>query len=164
MTTTKMTREMRRSLIARMTQIEKRIEHLQQERDGDDAFTNMPLELQLKRELAEIADSLADAVLVETTPFDTHAIEIGDSVTIRSEEGAVETYVLVDDHVGTRVQDDWVSISSPLGGALLGRSVEDVVLVQTPEGAIAYTILGFERSGSGEPDLSFVGESGSPAA
>lgn len=166
MSSTKMTREMRDALSARLKALELRISGLERAAEADATIDHFTLSLELIRERDEIADALADATLIETTPFDTQAIEIGDAVTIRSRLGVVERYVLVDAHFGARVQEDWVSTSSPLGQALVGQAVGDEVEVATPSGVSIYLILGFERSGgsSGNVGGSSLLGPGNPAA
>lgn len=97
-------------------------------------------------ERSQIADALATAILIDDDPFDTEAIEIGDTITIREVDGETGRYVLVDGTVGSRAQQDWVSAASPLGAALLGRNKGDEVMVGTPGGSLGYVILGFERT------------------
>ena len=145
MTETKMTEEMRRALSARMEELNARIRSL--EEDVEEAIDNLALARQLGRERDQIADALAGAVLIENTPFDTHAIEIGDVVAVRSQHGIVERFVLVDGRFASRLRDDWVSVSSPMGHALLGRGVGDEIEVATPNGTSRYVIVSFERSG-----------------
>lgn len=161
MTQTKMTDEMRRALTGRMNELTERIALLEQ--DVEEAMDNLALARQLARERDQIADALAGAVLIEGTPFDTQAIEIGDAVTVRSQHGIVERFLLVDGRFASRLQDDWVSVSSPIGEALLGRGVGDEVEVTTPSGTSIYRIVSFERSGGGSSDRAEV-NSGPPAA
>ena len=143
---TRMTGPMRRSLEARLADLDRRIETLDAQRDGDDSLEATALLEQLRRELGDVADALRDATLIDDAPFDTEAIEVGDTVTIQDKEGAVDRYVLVDRNLGSRAQSDWVSVSSPLGTALLGRSKGDVVDVETPSGTSSYVIVDFERA------------------
>jgi transcription elongation GreA/GreB family factor len=100
--------------------------------------------------------------LIDDAPFDTHAIEVGDVVTIRGQDGDVQRYVLVDDGVGTRARSDWVSVGSPLGGAILGRSRGDEVEVESPGGMLSYVILAFERASGDDSVLAVSTGSISP--
>jgi transcription elongation GreA/GreB family factor len=151
MSSTRLTIEMRSALSLRLGDVENRISDLRREAGVDDSVESTALLLELMRERDQLADALADAVPIESTPFDSYAIEIGDAVTIRSQQGVIERYVLVDIGPGPRVQDDWVSVSSPLGRALLGRPQGDEIQVSTPSGVATYLILAFERSGAGTP-------------
>lgn len=149
MTTTRMTGPMRRSLESRLVDLDARVETLGAQREGDDSMEATALLVQLSRERNDVADALRDAMLIDDEPFDTEAIEIGDTITIRDSEGETYNYALIDQTVRFRARSDWVSVSSPLGAALLGRSTDDWVLVESPAGPQSYVVVGFERA-SGE--------------
>lgn len=149
MSQTRMTRQIRRSLEARLNDLESRIEVLDSQRKGDDSLEATAILVQLTRERDRIADALREAMLIDDEPFDVHAIEVGDVVTIRDEGGAIDRYVLVDGGVGVRARSNWVSVRSPLGGAIVGRSKGESVEVTSPDGTASYVIVDFERA-SGE--------------
>jgi transcription elongation GreA/GreB family factor len=146
MTTTKMTSSMRRSLELRLADLNERIATLEAQREGDDSVETTALLLHLTRERGQITDALRDATLIDDDPFDIDAIEIGDVVTIRDDDGVTDRYVLVEEGVRSRVHSDWVSASSPLGAALLGRSLGDRIKVASPQGPMSYVVLDFERA------------------
>lgn len=150
MSQTRMTSQMHRSLEARLRDLESRIEVLDAQRKGDDSLEATAMLVQLGGERDRIVDALREVTLIDDEPFDVHAIEVGDVVTVRDEDGEVDRYVLVDDGVGARARSDWVSVGSPLGAAIVGRSKGDRVEVDSPGGAASFVILGFERA-SDEP-------------
>ena len=154
---TRMTGPMRRSLEVRLTDLDRRIETIDAQRDGDDSLEATTLLEQLRRERADVADALRDATLIDDTPFDTEAIEIGDTVTIRDQDGATDRYVLVDGNMRIRAQSDWVSVSAPLGAALVGRSKGDEVHVESPSGTMSYLIIDFERASDDSTVLAVSG-------
>lgn len=145
MTTTRMTSAMLRSLEQRLEDLNARIAALDAQRDGDGGEATALLG-QLTRERSQILDAIRNAMLIDDEPFDFDAIEIGDLVTVQGDEGNTERYVLVDDGVGTRARSNWISVGSPLGRAVLGRSKGDTVQVDSPQGPLAYLIVAFERS------------------
>jgi transcription elongation factor GreA len=146
MSTTRMTVSMKRSLEIRLNDLDRRIEALNAQREGDEGVEVAALLEQLTRERSDTADALRDATLIDDEPFDTEAIEIGDTVTIRDSEGETERYVLVDGNMRTRARSDWVSVSSPLGAAILERGKGDEVHVESPSGTMSYVIIDFERA------------------
>lgn len=146
MSTTRMTGAMKRSLEVRLKDLEARIATLDEQTQGDDSVEATALMIQLTRERFQIADALRDAELIDDEPFDFDAIEIGDLVTIQSDEGEAERYVLVDDGVRTRARSDWVSVNSPLGAALVGRGRGERIEVHSPQGPLMYMIVDFERA------------------
>jgi transcription elongation GreA/GreB family factor len=146
MPTTRMTGPMRRSLESRLVDLDARIETLDAQREGDDSVEATALLVQLSRERNDVADALRDAMLIDDEPFDTEAIEIGDTITIRDGDGETYSYVLIDPTVRFRARSDWVSLSSPLGATLVGRSTGDRVVVASPAGPMAYVVVDFERA------------------
>lgn len=146
MTTTRITGAMRRSLELRLEDLEARIEGLDAQRDGEDDVDATALLVQLARERAHVVDALRHATVIDNEPFDFDAIEVGDLITVQDEDGEIDTYVLVDDGVGTRARSDWVSVGSPLGAAILGRDKGQRVEVESPQGATTYVIVDFERT------------------
>jgi transcription elongation GreA/GreB family factor len=149
-----MTASMKRSLEIRLENLDRRIESLNAQREGDDGVEITALLEQLTGERRDTADALRDATLIDDEPFDTEAIEIGDTVTIRDPEGETESYVLVEGNLRTRARNDWVSVSSPLGAAILGRGKGDDVHVESPSGTTSYVIVDFERAAGGSVHLS----------
>ena len=141
---TRMTSAMWESLQARLAQLEDRIAVLARYHD-DETTDTAALLMHLTRERDEVRDALRNASLIDDTPFDEAAIEIGDTVTLQDDQGDVEQYVLVDGGVSSRVRDDWVSVSSPLGSALLGRGEGDLFRVESPAGVFWYRVLSFTR-------------------
>ena len=160
MSTTRMTGARKRSLELRLEDLEARIATLDEQRQGDESVEGTALKIQLTRERSQIVDALRDAQLIDDEPFDVHAIEVGDVVTIQSEEGKTERYVPVDDGVGARARSDWVSITSPLGAAVVGRAKGERVEVDSPQGPLSYVIVGFERAS----ENAFVSEAASDTA
>src|SRR5688572_28141186 len=100
MAMTRMTSSMHRSLVERLDDLDARISALDAQRDDDDSMEATALLEQLTRERSHVKEALADVTLIDDEPFDVHAIEIGDTVTIVDSDGEVERYVLVDDTVG----------------------------------------------------------------
>lgn len=67
------------------------------------------------------------------------AIGLGSTVTILSDDGERETWRLVSpEEADTRAGA--ISTDSPVGGALMGRKKGDKTTVETPGGAITYTV------------------------
>ena len=144
---TRMTSSMHRSLAERLDDLDARISTLKEQQRGvDDSVDATALLAQLTRERTQLEDAMREVTLIDDEPFDDHAIEVGDTVSVRGSDGEVESYVLVDDALGVRARSDWVSVGSPLGRAILGRSQGDRVEVESPQGRLTYEVLHFERS------------------
>lgn len=81
-----------------------------------------------------------DSVTVVDSPPSTHAAFFGAWVELEDEDGEHVTYRLVGpDEVDVRA--GWISVESPIGQALLGRSVGEEVTVHRPRGAREYVLV-----------------------
>ncbi len=90
-----------------------------------------------------IQQILKKAIIVDQVE-DTDTVQIGHKVTVQ-EVGfdEPESYVIVGS-AETNPSEGRISHKSPLGSALLGRKVGDVVSVDTPGGTIEFKILSIE--------------------
>jgi transcription elongation factor GreA len=93
--------------------------------------------------IQELEHLLKNATIVESNSAKMDVADIGARVTIQEEDYPPETYQLV----GVKEADPSkgrISHESPIGQALMGKQVGDVVEVQTPNGTINLKILGVE--------------------
>jgi transcription elongation factor GreA len=67
-------------------------------------------------------------------------IGLGSKVTLRSDDGEEETWILVSPQEANSL-DGTISTQSPVGEALVGRRVGDSATVRTPSGSIVYTVV-----------------------
>ncbi len=92
--------------------------------------------------IAEIEHKLANAHVV-----DVNALDVGDKVVFGATVGLFNTdteeevtYQIVGDDEAD-LKEGKISVSSPIARALIGKSVEDEVVVQAPGGEICYEIV-----------------------
>jgi len=72
-------------------------------------------------------------------PPEQGLVGLGSSVSIRSGDGEEETWRLVSpEEADTRIGA--ISTDSPVGHALIGRTIGDTTSVETPAGTITYTV------------------------
>lgn len=67
-------------------------------------------------------------------------IGLGSTVSLRSDDGEEETWVLVSPEEANTL-DGTISTDSPVGHALVGRRAGESTTVRTPGGAMVYTIV-----------------------
>ena len=103
------------------------------------------------RQLAELSALLDRAEAVELLPDDPRRVEMGEAVTVRLEDGTLERYLVVHPAEVT-LGGLRVSIASPLGAALVGRSVGEAVDVDAPGGSYRCEIVSTDRQPSGGED------------
>ncbi len=86
--------------------------------------------------IKELRGQLATAQVIDTSKIDTSKALLGANVVaLDLDEGFEENYILVG-HRDESSHDDAVSINSPVGQALLGCKIDDVVEVQIPRGLL----------------------------
>ena len=96
------------------------------------------------RQLAELSTLLDRAEAVEVLPDDPRRVELGEAVTVRLEDGSLERYLIVHPAEAT-LGGLRVSVASPLGAALVGRSIGEAVDVQAPGGTYRCEIVSTDR-------------------
>ncbi len=90
----------------------------------------------LTRRIAALKAALEHAAVYDPALASTETVGLGTRVVV-SEDGARDTYTIVG-HTETAPSQGRISPDSPVGHALLGHRVGDVVQVQTPDGG--YTL------------------------
>lgn len=96
-------------------------------------------------ELTWINTVLATALPAESLPDDPHVVELGESVTIHTEDDPAECYIIVHPCEALVGDGERVSSLSPLGQALLGRRIGDEVDIAAPGGAYRCVIASATR-------------------
>ncbi len=99
----------------------------------------------IEARIAEIENILANAVIIESGgPVDE--VRLGVRVTIADvESGKREKYTLVGS-TEADPESGFISHESPLGRALMGHKVNDIVTVYAPDGELKYKIIRIERN------------------
>jgi transcription elongation factor GreA len=135
----------RRLLARRMNELERRIQIIRAALDESEP--NLELVQEHMRVLAEhkrIEDFLEQTAASHIAPDDPQLVEVGDTVTIRLEDGTKEAFVIVH-AVEASVDDARISVESPLAKALLGRRVGENVEVAVPAGTYRCSIVTASR-------------------
>ena len=99
----------------------------------------------VEQQIDYLRDVLKRAQIIEEDP-DLKTVDPGDRVTVWDFEQNNETvFDLVGDSPEVIYGREGISIESPVGQALLGRLVGDVIQVETPDGKVRYCIRKIER-------------------
>jgi transcription elongation factor GreB len=95
---------------------------------------------EIDRRVRYLQRRMPELKVVDRTPDDPDRVFFGAWVTLEDEVGAEATYRIVggDELDPAR---NWISVDSPMARALLKRTVDDEVVVRTPEGAVRYLVL-----------------------
>lgn len=98
---------------------------------------------EIDRRVRYLSKRLEEITVVSGPPSDTGKIYFGAFVTVEDESGAEVTYRLVGpDEIDPK--RGYISIDAPLARALLGKSVDNEVHIETPTGPKTYSVIYIE--------------------
>jgi len=102
---------------------------------------------EIDRRIRYLQKRLPELKVVEATPSNPEQIYFGARVTLEDEHGATYCYRIVgaDEFEPAK---GWISIDSPMARALLKKTVDDEVTVQTGHGNTCYFVTGVTYAGS----------------
>jgi transcription elongation factor GreA len=95
--------------------------------------------------IAEIESKLSNANIIDVTKTDANGkVVFGATVKIEAlDSGKEVTYQIVGEDEAN-IKEGRISVGSPIARALIGKEVEDVVIVKAPGGDIEYEIIAVE--------------------
>ncbi len=95
---------------------------------------------EIDRRVRFLRKRLEGMVIVDQRPADTRRVYFGAWVSLERDDGEVVRYRIVGpDEIDTA--SAYISMDSPLGRALLSKSIGDDVTVELPGGARTYTVI-----------------------
>lgn len=99
----------------------------------------------LERKIAELEFKLSRVLPVDTSEIPKDKVYLYASVVVKdtSDGEEIEYTVVPADEV--KVDEDHISVESPVGIALLGKKVGDTVDIQVPAGVISYEVVRITR-------------------
>nr|WP_321244977.1 transcription elongation factor GreA [uncultured Psychroserpens sp.] len=99
----------------------------------------------LEMRIAKLEDTLAGARVIDESQMDTSKALVLSTVRIKNQTNGMEmTYTLVADGEADLASNK-LSVNSPIGKGLLGKSVGEVAEVQVPNGIIKFDVLEITR-------------------
>lgn len=99
----------------------------------------------LEMKIAKLEETLAGARLIDESQLDTSKVLVLSIVKIKNQTNGMEmTYTLVADGEADLASGK-ISVNSPIGKGLLGKSVGDVAEIQVPNGVMKFDILEISR-------------------
>lgn len=100
---------------------------------------------QLEERIAKLEKILRNAIIIDEEDITTDRVSVGSKVTVKDLEYNEEMQYTI---VGSAEADPYegkISNESPVGSALLGGKIGDIVEVHVPDGLIKYEILEITR-------------------
>lgn len=99
----------------------------------------------LHARIRDLEDKVARAVVLDDRNIDNDKVYMGSTVRVLNKKTKKEsTYVLVS-HVEADLANGKISVRSPVGQALLGKTVGETVLAKVPAGNLEMTVLEISR-------------------
>ena len=99
----------------------------------------------LEMKIAKLEETLAGARLIDESQLDTSKVLVLSTVKIKNQTNGMEmTYTLVADGEADLASGK-ISVNSPIGKGLLGKSVGEVAEIQVPNGVMKFDILEITR-------------------
>ncbi|MBI1261155.1 MAG: transcription elongation factor GreA [Rhizobiales bacterium] len=92
----------------------------------------------------ELEDKISRAEVIDVSKLSGSTVKFGATVTLADEDTDEEVKYQIVGELEADVKKGRVSVTSPIARALIGKSVEDSVEVNTPGGGKSYEILKIE--------------------
>lgn len=99
----------------------------------------------IDRRIAELQQKLSSVTIIEENSISNHEARILSKVTLQNmADGSKIDYTLVDP-LQTDPTKQRISVKSPIGKGLLGKRVNDEVIIDVPSGKMHFKVLALER-------------------
>ena len=99
----------------------------------------------LEAKIAKMEDTIANARIVDESQMDSSKAFILSNVTVKNKaNGMQQTYTLVSQQEADLAKGR-ISVTSPIGKGLLGKSVGDVVKIKVPAGSVEMEVVEITR-------------------
>ena len=99
----------------------------------------------LERRIGDIEDKLSRARTFDADKIPSDKVYLLAKVRVKDKKDGEEIVYTVAPPDEVDVNNDVISVKSPIGAALLGKSVGDVIKVDVPAGTITYQIMEITR-------------------
>ncbi|QEC52186.1 transcription elongation factor GreA [Anseongella ginsenosidimutans] len=95
--------------------------------------------------IAKLEETLANARIVDESKMDASKVLVLSNVKIKNiQNGKVMSYQLVSENEAD-LKAGKISVKSPIGQGLLGKTVGDVAEIEVPTGLMKFEVLGISR-------------------
>ena len=99
----------------------------------------------LERKIAELEDKLSRVRSVDIDKIPNDKVYLFSRVLVKDLRNGEEINFMIAPPDESDVDNDVISVKSPIGSSLLGKGVGDVVQIQVPAGTLNYEILRLSR-------------------
>ena len=95
--------------------------------------------------IAELENKLKYAKIIDESEIDTKTVQVGNVVKVLDIEFDEEIEYTIVGSTEVDLSQNKISNESPIGEALLGKKVKDIVDVQAPAGVLKFKILAIKK-------------------
>lgn len=99
----------------------------------------------LERKIAEVQAKLARVRAVDADQIPTDKVYLFAKVQVKDQKTGEEILYTIAPPEEIDIDNDVISVKSPIGASLLGKAVGDVVEIKVPAGVLTYEILQISR-------------------
>lgn len=99
----------------------------------------------IEAKIVEMENTLRNCIVVENDEVSTDSVGVGNTVKVMNETLKKEQIITIVGANETDPRNMKISSESPIGAALLGKKVGDVVSVDVPVGTMKMTVLEISR-------------------
>jgi len=98
----------------------------------------------IEARIADLEDKLSRAQIIDMSDNQPDSVRFGAWVNLQDEEtGEEKKYRIVGD-LEANIEQNKLSISSPMARALLGKKLDDIVMLKLPKGSKEFVILSID--------------------
>ena len=141
--------ELRRLSVEKRAEIAERIreskDHGEYSEDNNELDEVKIEQAMVENRINELKMVLSNADVLDSKKISTKKVGLGSRVTIRETRRRNEFEVRIVASAEANPDEDQISEESPLGQALMGREVEDVIDYEAPAGELRYKITRIRR-------------------
>lgn len=102
-------------------------------------------QVHIERKIAQLEDKLSRVQSIDTSNIPSDKAYIFAKVLVKDLDDGEEIEYTLAPPEETDIDNDIISIKSPIGAALLGKAVGDVIDIKVPAGLIKYEVLKISR-------------------
>ncbi len=95
--------------------------------------------------IIELENMLRVARVIDEDEINTHTVNVGNTVRLWDEEFEEELCYTIVGRAEANPAEGKISYESPMGAALLGANVDQIVEVNAPAGVIRYKVIGIDQ-------------------
>ena len=95
--------------------------------------------------IAELENKIRHAKIIDEKDIDTETVQVGNIVKVHDEEYDEDVTYTIVGSTEVNLAENKISNESPVGAAIVGKRVGDIVEVHVPAGILKYKILTIRR-------------------